>query len=131
MAGHGAKIGRKQEQAIAALLSEPTIERAAAAVGADPRTLRRWMQRDDFREAYRLARRELMDCATARIQSASCAAVDALEEILGDSGAPAGSRVSAAKGVLELAVKVAELQDLQERIERLEAAANAAGKGIL
>ena len=31
MAGHGEKMSRKQEQAIAALLAKATVERAAAA----------------------------------------------------------------------------------------------------
>ena len=44
MTGHGAKFGRKKEQAIAALLSHRTVEEAAKAAGISPATLKRWMQ---------------------------------------------------------------------------------------
>lgn len=39
---------------------------------------------------------------------------------MGDKDAPAGSRVTAAKTVLEMAVKAVELDDLAARIEALE-----------
>ena len=44
MTGHGAKFGRKQEEAIAALLSHRSIEDAAQAINVAPRTLLRWLQ---------------------------------------------------------------------------------------
>ena len=40
MSGHGQKYDRKQEQAIAALLSEGTVEQAAAKAGVGYATLR-------------------------------------------------------------------------------------------
>jgi transposase-like protein len=44
MAGHGAKFGRKKEEAIAALLVHRNTEEAARAVGIAPKTLLRWLQ---------------------------------------------------------------------------------------
>lgn len=48
MAGHGAKIGRKQEEAIAALLTQRNIEEAARAAGIGTRTLIRWLKLPEF-----------------------------------------------------------------------------------
>jgi len=45
--GHGEKLSRKQEQAIAALLTCPTIEQAAKAAGVGETTLWRWLQDSD------------------------------------------------------------------------------------
>ena len=56
MSGHGEKRSRKQEQAIASLLREATLESAAQAVGVGESTLRRWLQQPEFHRAYRAAR---------------------------------------------------------------------------
>jgi len=124
MKANGGKLSRKQEQAIAALLSEPTIAAAAERVGVGEVTLWRWLQREDFRVDYQRARRETVAQAIAAIQQASSEAVQALREIMVDSEAPASSRVSAAKTVLEFALKGAELEDIEKRVTVLEEAAD-------
>ena len=53
--GHGAKFGRKKEEAIAALLVQRKVEEAAKSIGIAPKTLLRWMQVPEFDQAYRLA----------------------------------------------------------------------------
>ena len=44
MTGHGAKFGRKKEEAIAALLTHRNVEEAARAVGISTPTLIRWQK---------------------------------------------------------------------------------------
>src|ERR1039457_1209747 len=56
MKGHGAKLPRKQEAAIAALLSHRNTEEAANSIGVSPNTLRRWKEIPDFQEAVLQAR---------------------------------------------------------------------------
>ena len=51
MKGHGAKFGRKKEEAIAALLSSKSVEDAARAIGINANTLLRWLEVPEFREA--------------------------------------------------------------------------------
>lgn len=114
------KLSRKHEQAVIALLSEPTIGAAAARVGIGEVTLWRWLQREDFQVEYRQARREAVSLAIAGIQQASCEAVRTLREVMTDPEASASSRVSAAKAVLDLALKAAEQEDLEERVSALE-----------
>jgi transposase-like protein len=53
MTGHGAKFGRKHEEAIAALLSQRNVDEAARVVGVDPKTLLRWLKMPEFQAAYR------------------------------------------------------------------------------
>ena len=48
----------RQGRAVEALLREPTAARAAASVGINQRTLRRWTQVPAFRAALLRARRE-------------------------------------------------------------------------
>src|SRR5262245_15486955 len=98
--GHGQKLGRKQEAAIAALLSQRTVEDAARAAGIGTRTLFRWLEIPEFREAYLQARRRVFEQAGARLQQATGAAVSVLLTVMLDAGAPAASRVRAAHSVL-------------------------------
>jgi hypothetical protein len=48
MTGHGAKFGRKKEEAIIALLAHRNVEEAAKSIGVAPKTLFRWMQVPEF-----------------------------------------------------------------------------------
>lgn len=120
MTGHGEKLTRKQESAIAALISEPTVLQAAQKTGVGESTLWRWMKGSGFRSAYRQARRDVVDRAVGRVQDACTEAVETLRAIMQDSNAPTSSRVTAAKSVLEIALRSIELQDLEERIAELE-----------
>ena len=120
MKGHGEKLSRNQERAIAALLVHPTMTNAAAAAGVGEVTLWRWLQIPEFKEQYRLARREAVSQAVGHLQSACSVAVVALTDISQDVSCPASARVSAARTVLELALKGVELEDLAVRVEELE-----------
>jgi hypothetical protein len=118
--GHGAKFGRKQEGAIAALLSQRNIEEAARVAGISMRTLLRWLQMPEFKAAYSEARRSAYSQSLARLQQASGAAVATLMKIMVDPNAPASSRVRAAHYVLNHATKAIEIEDLGERVKYLE-----------
>jgi hypothetical protein len=63
---------------IVALLEHSTHEKAAAALGISTVTLWRSMQKPEFAEAYRKARREAFSQSVARLQYASNAAVGTL-----------------------------------------------------
>jgi hypothetical protein len=79
--GHGAKTVAVRERAVAALMSEPTIARAAKRAGVNERTLRRWLAEDQaFKVAYATARRATFQDAMDRIQVVTARAVETLEE---------------------------------------------------
>jgi len=124
MAGHGAKLPRKQEEAVAALLSQRNIEDAARAAGVGTRTLLRWLKLPEFQAAYREARRAAFGQSIARLQQASSAAVATLLKVMVDASAPAASRVRAADCVLDHASKAIEIEDIEVRVSELERAAN-------
>ena len=111
---------KKTHEAIAALLAHPTMKEAAEAVGIGESTLFRWMQDEQFREDYRKARGEVVRQAIARLQRASGEAVDTLRTIMKDDIKPASARVTAARTILDTAVKAVEIEDLEARIEHLE-----------
>ncbi len=88
MKGHGAKFGRKWEEAIAALLTQRNTEDAARAVGIRVSTLLRWMKEQEFNAAYREARRLAFGQSVARLQQASSAAVSTLLKVMVDPASP-------------------------------------------
>lgn len=120
MAGPATNLKPKQEEAIAALLSQRSVEDAARAVGVGTRTLMRWLKQPEFDKAYRQARRDAFAQATARLQQASGTAVSVLVKIMIDGSSPASSRVRAADCVLGHASKAIELEDIEARLAELE-----------
>jgi hypothetical protein len=68
---HDTKYGRKKDEAIAALLSQRTIEEAARSIGTSPKTLLRWMRVPEVKAAYNEARGQAMGQSNARLQQAA------------------------------------------------------------
>ena len=118
MKGHGEKLGRKEEQAILALLTHPTIPEAAAACGVGEATLWRWMQEPEFRDRYRQARRQVLEGAIASLQQAAGEAAATLRALL--TAESETVRLGACRAILEQATKGADLLDLEARIAALE-----------
>jgi hypothetical protein len=103
MAGHGERRSRKQEQAIAALLVEPTIAAAAVRASVSEVTLQRWLREPTFAVAYRRERRRNVETAVGRIQAATGQAVDTLVAVA-KQGKKDSDRVRAAVALLDHAL---------------------------
>jgi hypothetical protein len=99
--GHGERLSRLTEAAVAALLTHPTIREAAAAANIDERTLRNWLKDPDFVAAYSEARRELLEHAIGLLQGSIGAAVAKLKKLM-KSGNPA-IELKAAMAIIQLA----------------------------
>ena len=127
MKGSSEKLTRKQEQAIAALLSEATVASAAEKAGVSEVTIYRWLKIPDFISAYREARREVVEKAIAQLQQSSWAASTTLIRLLG-SGSDS-VRLRAAQTILDQANKGVELLDFEERLAALERQAELPGGG--
>lgn len=110
----------KQDQAIIALLNEPTIAKAATALGVSERTLHRWLEDETFHRAFRKARREAFAQAIAVTQRYAPMAVHTLAKVMTDTSVQASARVSAATNLLRFGREALELDDLAARIEALE-----------
>ena len=122
MKGHGAKFGRKQEEAIAALLTQRNIDEAAKSIGISPNTLLKWMKQPEFLTAYREARRDAYRQAIARLQQGTSAAATTLLKTMIDPSTPASVKVRAAEAIFNHAAKAIEIEDIDARVSALEAA---------
>jgi hypothetical protein len=110
----------KQDRAVAALLHEPTIGRAAAVAGVGERTLQRWMTEPVFRRAVLAARREAFGHAIGLTQKYAPVAVATLVKVMQDAAVTPGAKVTAAAVLLRFGREGIELDDLAERVEALE-----------
>lgn len=113
-------LDAKRQKALSALLSQPTVADAAKKSKLSEATLFRYLSEEDFRAAYRRARAEVVNHAITQLQRDAATASRTLREICEDKTAPATARVSAAKTILDGAVKAVEIQDLAARLEEVE-----------
>lgn len=111
-----------RQKAILALLSEPTIVKAADSVGIDHSTLYRWLKEPEFSKAYREARRESFRHAIALTQKYAPIAVQALVKIVADPKSADSAKVSASTALLKFSRESIELDDVVQRVEALEQA---------
>lgn len=118
--GHGEKLSRKHEQAITSLLTSPTICKAAEGSGISEATLYRWLKLPEFMEVYREVKSQAVSQAIGKLQQASGEAVETLRTIMMDIESPTPSRVTAAKSIIEMALKATEIEDIIKRVEELE-----------
>jgi hypothetical protein len=120
MNGHGAKLGRTMEQAIAALLTARNTEEAAKSVGVSAKTILRWQKLPEFDRAFREARLGTFRQSVARLQQASVPAVTTLLKILVDPSAPLGVKARCAYYILDQTKKAVEIEEMAARVAELE-----------
>lgn len=114
------KQSRRREQLIAALLSQPNLEKAAAAIGISVSTAYRIRKTPEFPAEYLQARRDVVSQAGARLQQGCGAAISILLQTMVDRNSPPACKVRAAAQVLEQARKLLESEDQELRIRRVE-----------
>lgn len=111
----------KQEQAIAALLAQPSITKAAESLKMSERTLRRWLKENPaFLTRYQWARTEIVERTARFVQSTGMTAAITLLNIVRDEKQPATARVSAARKLLDKTFATFEQIDLVPRLEAVE-----------
>jgi hypothetical protein len=120
MTGHGAKLGRKKEQAIIALLKCRTVEEAAESIGVAPKTLYRWQKLTEFDREYRAAMLAQFRHSLARLQQASVPAVTVLRNILADSKAPLAVKARCAYYILDQTRRGVETDEIERRLAEVE-----------
>jgi hypothetical protein len=121
--GHGSKTEATRERAIVALLSEPTIGKAAALAGIGERTLRTWLTEDPaFKAAYDAARRATFEAAMSRVATLTVKAVETLDTLITDTETPAAVKLGAARTIAEIGMHQHDADTILRKLEEIEAA---------
>lgn len=111
-------LNTKQLRAIQALLQETSIKKAAKKAGVSRDSIRRWMKIPEFKIELDRRRLELFNEGLNLLKLSTKKAALKLLELL-DSKDKAQSRW-ASKEILNFAIRAAEIQDIEQRLERLE-----------
>ena len=119
--GHGTKPAPVREQAILALLSERTLELAAARANVGDRTLRRWLTEDTkFQADYAAARKAASEAGMSRMQALTSRAVNTLEDLLGAKDHPT-VRLGAARTLVEMGMHQHDAETIVRKLDEIEA----------
>jgi hypothetical protein len=110
----------RKERALLAVIAHPVLRDAALAAGVSETTLWRYMRDRDFARRLGEARGASVTHASVQLQGASGEAVKTLRDLMGREDAPAASRVSAARAVLEHSFRARVVDELQAEVERLK-----------
>lgn len=126
--GPSDSLSPKHHRAIAALLSAPSVKKAAEEIGVTERTIFSWLKIPAFKAAYRETQRETFKHSIAITQKYLPHAVQTLVQVMVDKNAKESARVSAATALMKYGRESIELDEVVERVEKLEADAAAREK---
>ena len=111
----------RQQKALTALIRAPTVEAAARAAGVGYSTVRKWLKDDvEFKAAYTAEMDALLQDASRKARAATGAAIDTLQTVMQDAETPAAAKVSAAKTLIDSALRLTEAVDTETRLAALE-----------
>ncbi len=116
------QLSAKKIAAIEQLASGESITEAARDIGISRRTLHSWVKQPEFAKALEAAKAEILHVAYSRLRRVATLAVDALVRVAsGEERHPYPSAsASAARSILELAIRSHESEELEARIAKLE-----------
>jgi len=112
----------KQTKALECLILGHTIDEAARLSFCSENSIDKWLRQPKFSDALNFAKKTSFDCASRRLSQAFIKSVIVLEELMLDSeGTVATShRIKCADLLLQNALRVAELNEMNDRISSLE-----------
>jgi DNA-binding IclR family transcriptional regulator len=116
--------------AVAAILTSPTITAAAESIGVSRATVYRWLEDAAFQADIAEARRRAFEAALARLESGVEAIVAELFTIARDGEVGATTRVSACRAYLDAAFHSHETFATADRIRELEETVKELRSGI-
>lgn len=114
------KLSKKQADFLLALLNSDSIVEASKKAGIANQTAHKYLNDPTFKEEYRKIRREAFEQATSKIVDSVDEAVEVLREVMRDKEEVGATRVQASRTILANAFKSYEMQEVEERLERIE-----------
>jgi len=114
------KLNNRQLKAIILLLEGKSIEEVSKALGIAVNTMYRWLEKEAlFKKTYSEAKEKVFNEAIEDLKIGSREAVKTLLDLM-RTGKKETARLGSAKTILELALRVKEINELEKRIEALE-----------
>ena len=111
-------LSHRQWAVLPVVASAPSLAQAARISGFSERTLRRWLDDDDFRGELTRLRQESAELARLELQGLMLRSVSVLSEAMDDPDK--AIRLRAARYPMSFAVRVSETEKLKKDIQDLE-----------
>jgi hypothetical protein len=112
---------------VEALARGDTIREAAEANHLAYSTGRRWRRRPELQAAIRELARDAVQAGTLALGQGAKTAATTLRQIAAGKARAAGPRVTACRAILEIGLRVLEVEELEARVQALEASL---GQGV-
>lgn len=123
MVTNAGELTKKQEDALAALLVNYSIESAAKAAGCDPSTLSVWLNHDPvFKDRLRAAHGARLHAVIMHSVNQLGQSFRVLVDVRDDPKSTPTTRIRAAREIISLHLKAREQGDILGRLEALEEA---------
>lgn len=110
----------KDEIIINGLLSYPTIREASRNIGIPESTVYNRLRDASFQSKYTKAKSEMLTQSCGYLRARVADATDTIVSVMADKDVPPQSRISAARTVLQYALKLTETTEILQRLEALE-----------
>jgi transposase len=111
-------LNPKQYKALSYILESNSVEKAAQKAGVSRSTIYNWMRDPRFKEQLEREKRAVFEEGLNALKMATAKAARTLIELL--ECRDLTTKRLAAKEIISISIKVAELQDIEERVERIE-----------
>lgn len=120
--GENMVLKPKQRQLLEALMTARTKQEAIKGVGISQSTAYRYMNDEEFQAELKKLENESLSRISTRLNSIAHEAVNKLQDVIrDDEEATPANHIQASRVVLEFLYRAKETEDLQERLEALEA----------
>ena len=116
------KLNPKKTIFVETIIAGGTITEAAAAAGIGNTQSHKWLN-SGLRDFIDKIRKETFEASLQKLEKQLSAAVDTMQSMMTDTETPPPQRLGAAKTIIEQAIKLFELRDIEKRISALENAA--------
>lgn len=120
MSENGSGLRPNQRKAVEALASGSTVEEAALVAQVTDRTIYNWRTEAPFKQALQDMSDVIMGEAVTLLTGVTVRAIKILIDIADDTKVAPGTRVSAARTLLDSTLKTREMYELEKRIQELE-----------
>ena len=109
-----------QMRCVAALLEGNSIEKASALAGCHSMSIDRFLKLPQFQAALQQGKKSAFNVACLKLGNAFSLSVDTLVSLMQDEDTATSHRIKCADLILQNALRVAELNDMNDRLTNLE-----------
>ena len=110
----------RREIVLALLINGFTKKAAAESAGINEKTVRRWLQDPEFSAELKKRQDEISESILLSLKNKAGAALATLENLMQNEKISPHARVTAARTILESALKSIETHDIYARLEEVE-----------